>query len=894
MTPESEAQTRRKRIDPLLKQLGWEIVPFEAGLDRAKLLRHAVTEHPTSSGPSDYVLFVKGKPLGALEAKRLNVGSEGVLDQAKRYSRDIEAGAGLWNGYRIPFLYSSNGQQHWFADVRRDGYVSRQLPGGLHAPEALEDLFSADPAEAFAWFQAHPIEEITRLRPYQVKAIESVEAALEKHRRDLMLAMATGTGKTFTIAALLYRLLASGYAKRILFLVDRKALAAQAVRELASFQTPNNRKFNADYEVYSQRFRREDFGDEEAFDPKVLPESYLTKPDGAQTFVYVSTIQRMAMNLFGQGFGVGEDTEEETETKTLDIPIHAFDLIIADECHRGYTLQDEQVWRETLDHFDAVKLGLTATPAKHTTAIFGHPVFTYGMQQAIDEGWLVDFDQVDVGSQVRLLGVPLKEGEQIVTVDKETGEQVVDEAAAAKQFGTADTERVITAPDSNRKIVEEVAKHALAHEQEHGRFPKILFFAVNDLPHVSHADQLVRACREVFGRGDEFVQKITGSKTVDRPLQRIREFRNRPRPMVAVTVDLLSTGVDIPDLEFIVFLRPVQSPILWTQMIGRGTRRSPNFLKNRFLVFDCFNGSLVARFKDLKDFGEMKTKARTLPNKELIEAIWSTTGWQQADLVKKLGQRLEGIDRAMSGKAREDFAAFVPGGNLKAFAQALPQKLQEDFLGTMTLLRDKAFQELLENYERAREDFIIAPLVEDTVASELKFRRGQDFLKPVDYLYAFTAWAESRKDEIEAMRILLKRPQDWSPKALKELKQALSTGQFDEEHLQKAHAHVHHKDLADILSMVKHAVRDEEPLLTAAERVDRALANLTAGKAFSDEKLAWLGYIREHMVTNLSLDPEDFDLVPVLENHGGLSRAKKVFGDELATLIRDLNAACAA
>jgi type I restriction enzyme R subunit len=187
MTPESEAQTRRKRIDPLMKQLGWEIVPFEAGLDRAKLLRHAVTEHPTSSGPSDYVLFVKGKPLGALEAKRLNVGSEGVLDQAKRYSRDIEAGAGLWNGYRIPFLYSSNGQQHWFADVRRDGYVSRQLPGGLHAPEALEDLFSADPAEAFAWFQAHPIEEITRLRPYQVKAIESVEAALGKHRRDLML-----------------------------------------------------------------------------------------------------------------------------------------------------------------------------------------------------------------------------------------------------------------------------------------------------------------------------------------------------------------------------------------------------------------------------------------------------------------------------------------------------------------------------------------------------------------------------------------------------------------------------------------------------------------------------------------------------------------------------------
>lgn len=894
MTPESEAQTRRKRIDPLLTKLGWEIVPFGPGLDMASLQHHAVTEHPTTSGPSDYVLFVKGKPLGALEAKKLEVGAEGVLEQAKRYSRDIESGAGNWNGYRIPFLYSSNGEQHWFADVRQENYLSRQLTGGLHAPEALADMFSASPEKAFAWFSEHPTTEISRLRPYQREAITKVEEALAKHRRNLMLAMATGTGKTFTIAALLYRLLASGYAKRILFLVDRKALAAQAVRELASFDTPNNRKFNAEYEVYSQRFKREDFGDEDPFDPKVLPESYLTKPDGAQTFVYVSTIQRMALNLFGKGFGSGDDAEAEEDAKTLDIPIHAFDLIIADECHRGYTLQDQQVWRETLDHFDAVKLGLTATPAKHTTAIFGAPVFTYGMQQAIDEGYLVDFDQVNIDSEVRLQGVPVKEGEQIVSVDRETGEQVVDEAAATMLFPVTETERDITAPNSNRKIVEEVAKYALAHEQEHGRFPKILFFAVNDLPHVSHADQLVRSCREVFGRGDEFVQKITGSPTVDRPLQRIREFRNRPKPMVAVTVDLLSTGVDIPDLEFIVFLRPVQSPILWTQMIGRGTRRSPNFKKDRFLVFDCFNGTLVDRFKDLKDFGEMKTKARTLPNKELIETIWTSKGWQQAEAVRKLAQRLKGIDEKMSGQARLDFAAHVEGGNLKAFAVALPQKLKDDFLATMAILRKPEFLDLLENYERAKEDFLIAPMAEDTVASEMRFRRGQDYLPAGDYLMAFSAWVEGHKDAIEAMRILLQKPQDWSPKALKELKEALQGGHFEVVQLQKAHALVHHKDLADILSMVKHAVREEEPLLTAAERVDRALAALMAGKSFNEEQKAWLGYLREHLVANLSLDPEDFDLAPALETHGGLSRARKVFGAQLDTLIQDLNAACAA
>src|SRR5450756_1797236 len=106
----------------------------------------------------------------------------------------------------------------------------------------------------------------------------------------------------------------------------------------------------------------------------------------------------------------------------------------------------------------------------------------------------------------------------------------------------------ITAPQSNRKIIEEIAQHAYAHEKETGHFPKILIFAVNDIAHTSHADQLVKTCREVFGQGDDFVQKITGNANVDRPLQRIREFRNRPNPKVVVTVDMLSTGVDIPSL----------------------------------------------------------------------------------------------------------------------------------------------------------------------------------------------------------------------------------------------------------------------------------------------------------------------------------------------------------
>src|SRR5206468_7963953 len=230
----------------------------------------------------------------------------------------------------------------------------------------LEAVFAFDPKPAHDWFLDTPPERIARLRPYQIGSITATEAAISSGRRELLEALATGTGKTFLTVAQIYRLLESQFAKRILFLVDRKALAAQAVREFNAFTTPHNQKFTLEYEVYRQKFQKEDFGDDDPFDPKVLPNEYLTAPKPSHTFVYVSTIQRMARNLFGaegcfaQSAG---DSEAEADADKLDIPIHAFDLIIADECHRGYTAQEMSVWRDTLNHFDAIKIGLTATPA---------------------------------------------------------------------------------------------------------------------------------------------------------------------------------------------------------------------------------------------------------------------------------------------------------------------------------------------------------------------------------------------------------------------------------------------------------------------------------------------------------------------------------------------------
>ena len=629
---------------------------------------------------------------------------------------------------------------------------------------------------------------------------------------------------------------------------------------------------------------------------KVLPGSYLTAPQATHTFVYVSTIQRMAINLFGWEGALSQDANDpdydEDETDRLDIPIHAFDVIIADECHRGYTAKDTAVWRAVLDHFDAVKIGLTATPATHTLSLFREVIFRYATDEAISDGWLVDYEPVKIKSNVRISGCFLKEGEQVGIIDTETGREIYDQLEDERAFSSAQIERDITAPESNRKIIREIAKYAYAHQEERGHFPKILIFAANDLPHTSHADHLVKICREEFGQGDNFVQKITGNPNVDRPLQKIREFRNRPNPKVVVTVDMLSTGVDIPALEFIVFLRPVKSRILWVQMLGRGTRLCDEIGKTHFTIFDCFNGTLIEYFKNTTDFDVELPQKEPVLLPQVIENIYQNIDREY--YLRVLVKRLHRIARDMSGEARETFAAYIPDGDIRTFAAKLPEMLKRDFLNTMNLLRDKNFQDLLLNYPRAKRHFLVGYEVEDDISSEAMIHAGSEYQKPEDYLNAFTRFVRENQDRLEALSILLNRPKGWKTETLSALRQALSRNNFPEGEIQKAHKLVYHTALADIISMVKHAAREEEPILTAEQRVDRAMKTVMAGKELNEEQMKWLGLIREHLVANLTLDLSDFKIAPIFETRGGLGRARILFGDELEVLIEQVNFAIAA
>lgn len=223
--------------------------------------------------------------------------------------------------------------------------------------------------------------------------------------------------------------------------------------------------------------------------------------------------------------------------------------------------------------------------------------------------------------------------------------------------------------------------------------------------------------------------------------------------------------------------------------------------------------------------------------------------------------------------------------------------LSDDFEGTMALMRDRAFQNLLTDYPRRKRDFVKAFEYEDAVSSEWMVRDGEGReVKSEDYLAAFGRFVRENPDKVEAIRILLNRPKGWSTQALAELRRKLATapGRFTEDNLQKAHRIRYDKALADIISMVKHAARDDEPLLTADERVERAIHRVAFGKTFTQEQWGWLGRIRDHMIANLSIDREDFDLSPVLSRAGGWMPAERTFEGQLEQLLYSLNEAVAA
>jgi len=888
----SEAKTRKLFIDRALIKTGWgPIVSFRVG---TKYTQGSVEEYPTKNGPADYILYFKGIPLACVEGKKVRIGPQNVLQQAKRYARGFEGGSHSFGDYHLPFAYSTNGKIFWFEDLRDPLNLSREV-AEFHTPKALMEMLNKNEAAAKEWLKNHEIDR-THLWPFQIEAIAAIEQAVHSRKRHVMVAMATGTGKTFTIFNLIYRLMKSGYAKRILFLVDRRALAAQAVTTAASFEAEPGLKFDQCYEVYSQKLRREDLDEDIKFDPKVLPSEYLTNPNIRHSFVYISTIQRMRINLFGyEGmFSTSGDRDDDSDASKLDIPNHAFDVIIADECHRGYTAQEESKWRGVLNHFDGIKIGLTATPAVHTKAFFKEIVYSYDYERAVHEGYLVDYDAVAIQSDITIRGVFLKEGEEVGLVNTETGQLKFETLEDERELPAPSTEIDWTAPDRNRKIIQEVKRYLLAQETQLGHFPKTLIFAQNDIEHISHCDQLVQVLREEFDRGDDFVQKITGSPSVDRPLQRIREFRNRQNPGIVVTVDMLSTGVDVPKIENIVFLRPVQSRILFEQMMGRGTRLCSEIHKTHFTVFDCFNGSLLEYFRKTTGITAEAPLKATRTIREIVQAIANNEDREYN--IGVLSKRLLRISKNITQEGRLQFQ-YLLGCDIAEYAQTLHDRLEKKWGETIKTLQSDAFLDLCENYPRPQKTFVRADGAEDQVYSRIIFRAkdGRE-LGPQDYLQEFEKFVRMNPEHIEALEILLKKPKEFDTKQLKTLREKLATqpddlvDKFTEKNLRRAY----NRELADIISIIRYAAKGGE-LLTAERRVDKALMKIKSDRSFTEEQNKWLELIRRHLVQNLLMEKDDIEMLPIFTREGASwNKLNKVFDGRLETIIHEINEAIAA
>ncbi len=528
----SEAETRLL-IDDQLRAAGWiadsQNLRYAKGARPEKGEAKAIAEWPTISGPADYALFEGMDLVGVIEAKKKSKDVVSDMQQAKRYASDIEIKGeeifigGPWANYKVPFLFATNGRPYlkqlehksgiWFLDGRR----STNHPKALHAwytPQGLTELFKQNIENAEDELKKEPFDYLD-LRDYQKKAIEKTEEALKKGKTAILLAMATGTGKTRTAIGLIYRLIKAGRFRRILFLVDRNALGEQA----------------------ADAFKETRLEDLHTFD-QIFDLQEVDKPKPEETTkVHVSTVQGVIRRIM---FNANDD-----EVPTVD----QYDCIVVDEAHRGYTLDKElgevellyrdekdyiSKYRKVLEYFDSVKIALTATPAPHTVEIFGKPAFTYSYREAVIDGWLVDHEPPhQIETKLKKKGITWKKGETVPVYDKATGqvtnlENIPDDLTLEIE---SFNKLVITEP-FNRTVAKTLVQELSPESDE-----KSLIFAASD----DHADLIVKVLTEEFEKvsgpvDDDAIKKITGS--IDKPLEMIRKYKNEKYPTIPIGATL--------------------------------------------------------------------------------------------------------------------------------------------------------------------------------------------------------------------------------------------------------------------------------------------------------------------------------------------------------------------
>lgn len=882
----TEADTR-DIIDSALQDVGWEADTRNLRPSMGTVPEFgrniAIAEWRTSSGPVDYALFCNETCVGVIEAKRESKDVPGVLVQAERYARDIllktspvkgapYAGAPTVHGgdfeatFKVPFAFATNGRPHvrqlntksgvWYRDLRLPTNIAKDLPEWFSPRDLLAKL--EQEADQSATELAEEPFDYANLRYYQKEAVRAIEQAISDGDQTALISMATGTGKTRMAIAFMYRALKHKRFRRILFLVDRNSLADQTLDSLENTELENFLKFTETYAVAEP-------GDKDL---------------GKEVRVHVATIQSMVARVLKGGEG--------KPTPGM------YDLIIVDEAHRGYALDAElneediefrstadylSKYRRVLEYFDAIKIGLTATPALQTTDIFGAPVYRYSYRQAVIDGWLIDhLPPRRILTALNQAGITFAGGEEVTIIDPETGEIDTAELDDSVNFEVQEFNKKVYPPEFNRVVAETIAQEIPPDSPG-----KTLIFAARD----DHADTLVqmlkKALRNEYGeQPNDLVMKITGK--TDRPRDQIRHFRSDPRPKYVVTVDMLTTGVDIPSITNLVFARRVNSRILYDQMIGRATRLCPEIGKTEFRIFDAVDiyDNLQA-MTDMRpvvvnpklSFVQLATDLLNAPNEKSARIV-------QEQFIAKLRRRLPRLTENQSETLE------MATGNR---ADELANDLQK--------LTPTECAELLRKYPRivaaldeppAKDRHPGVPIYEgedELIAIEEIFKDG---LTPEDYIESFERYIQENMNSVAGMIAATQKPRELTRKTLKELALALDEENYSERYLRAAYGRVRNADIAaHIIGFIRKAALGD-PLVPYAARVDNAVRSLENEKTWTPEQKQWLRRIGRALKEYPVADEETL-ASPAFQQFGGWNRGNKAFDGQLADILKDINEA---
>lgn len=869
-----ERETRRL-IDQQLRCAGWEVDSeqwtYAKGTRPQKGRSLAIAEYPTCEGRADYALFVGLQIVAVVEAKRQSTDIvEGALNQAKRYSRGFEAkdgilSSGTWGEYHVPFVFATNGRPFlqqiqtksgiWFCDLRRPNNLRRPLQT-WYSPQGLVDALTQNVEEAHAKLNQEGFEYGLKLRDYQIRAIQSVEAALAADKRELLVAMATGTGKTKTCIALVYRLLKTKRFRRVLFLVDRTALGEQTANAFRESRMENLQTFA------------------DIFDLKDLKKS---EPD-RDTKVHIATVQSLVKRILY--------SSDESTVPTAD----QYDCIVVDECHRGYLLDrelsDEEIefrdfndyvskYRRVLEQFDAVKIGLTATPALHTTQIFNAPVYTYSYREAVIDGWLIDHEPpIRIVTALAEDGMVWNSGEQMEFFNPQTGELDLVHAPDEVRLEVEQFNKRVVTEEFNRVVCEAIAPYIDPALPE-----KTLIFCATD----AHADivvqQLRQALADLYGSvDDDAIQKITGK--ADQPLQAIRRFRNEVYPKIAVTVDLLTTGIDVPSICSLVFIRRVNSRILYEQMLGRATRRCDDIGKEVFQIFDAVDlYTAIAPVSSMKpvavdpnlSFAQLVNELETVQTTAAVESILD-------QLLAKLQRKRRHLSETQ--RSQLEAIAGVPASDLVGYLkQQKPDELRAWFE------QRKTIGEILD-----RKDGGVQPILISHHTDELRrIERGYgNAERPQDYLESFRAFLLENLNQVPALIVVTQCPRDLTRSQLREIRLLLDSNGYTEKALQVAWRETTNEEIAaSIIGFIRQAALGEA-LMPYSERVDQAMRKILASRSWTPPQRRWLERIGKQLKVEVIVDRESFDQGAFRTDGGGFERLNKTFGGELKEIVSEI------